>query len=158
MLSLYYGDGKGKTSCAIGVAVRFASKDKKVLFVDFIKQDNEAVTKALSTMYTVAVSSIPVELELTFDTAVDNKAHASKIYRELFDSAVRTVLTNKYDMLILDGVFDAISKGFLPESEVYEFLSNAPDSLDIICTGVEISEKFILLSNNATFISNSKAD
>ncbi len=158
MLSLYYGSGKGKTCCAIGAAVRFAAKDKKILYVDFLKQNNDVDLKALSTLYTVAVMSVPVELEIAADTALDNKAHASKIYRELFDSAVRMVLTNKYDMLILDGVFDAIAKGFLIESDVYEFLSNAPNSLDIICTGVQMTEKFTSLATYVTKLDNIKSN
>ncbi len=158
MLSLFYGNGKGKTSCAIGNAVRAAVKDKKVLFVEFIRQSELLDTKALTTMYAITVSSAPVDLELTADTALDNKAHASKIFRELFDSAVKTVLTNNYDVLILDGIFDAIDKGFLLQPEVHDFLSNAPDSLEVICTGESIDEKFLALATYATKFNDSKAD
>ncbi len=150
MLSLYYGSGKGKTCSAIGVAVRAAAKDKKVLFVDFIKNDSESITNALSTIYNITLITAPVELELPADAAVENKAQLSKVFRELFDCAVRTVLTSKYDMLVLDGAFDAVSKGLLPETEVHDFLSNAPDSLDVICTGIIANEKFFTLFNNIT--------
>lgn len=149
MLSLYYGNGKGKTCCAIGVAVRAASKDKKVLFVEFIRQDDLSDNKALETMYTITVSSAPVDMYLLEETP-ESKAQASKVFRELFDCAVRTVLTRKYDVLIMDGVFDAVDKGFLLETEVHDFLSNAPDSLDVICTGISVDDKFIALANNVT--------
>lgn len=149
MLSLYYGLGKGKTSCAMGSAIRAATKDKKVLFVEFIRQNELTDRKALETMY-VTVSSAPVDLELLSDTATENKSHISKVFRELFDTAVITVLTKKYDMLILDGVFDALEKGFLLETEVYDFLSNAPDNLDVICTGESFNEKFAPLFNLIT--------
>lgn len=152
MLSLYFGLGKGKTSCAIGAAVRAAAKEKKVLFVEFIRQNELTDRKALETMY-VTVSSAPVDLELLGDTATENKSHISKVFRELFDTAVITVLTKKYDMLILDGVFDALEKGFLLETEVYDFLSNAPDSLDVICTGERFNEKFNPLFNLITELS-----
>ena len=148
MLSLYYGDGKGKTICAIGAAVRAASKDKKVLFVEFIRQNELSDRKALESM-NVTVSSAPVEIELIDDNA-DSKAQISKIFRELFDTAVVTVLTKQFDLLILDGIFDAVSKGLVLESEVYDFLSNAPDSLDVICTGFDFEQKFMPLFSHAT--------
>ncbi len=155
VLSLYYGLGKGKTSCAIGSAVRAAGKDKKVLFVEFIRQGDLTDRKALETMYAITVSSAPVDMNLLEETA-ESKAQASKVFRELFDTAVRTVLTQKYDVLILDGVFDAVSNGFLLEAEVHDFLSNAPNSLDVICTGTSVDDKFVTLTNYATKLDDSK--
>ncbi|MBQ8860373.1 MAG: cob(I)yrinic acid a,c-diamide adenosyltransferase [Ruminococcus sp.] len=153
MLSLFYGTGKGKTCCAIGAAIRTASKDKKVLYVEFLAQEEPADRKALETMY-ITVMSAPVNLELISDTANDSKAQVSKVFRELFDTAVVTVLTRQYDMLVLDGVFDAISKGFLIDTEVYDFLSNAPDNLDVICTGLNYDEKFSPLFKYITELTN----
>ncbi len=153
MLSLYYGTGKGKTCCAIGTAVRTASKDKKVLFVEFLKQEEPTDRKVLETMY-ITVMSTPVGLEFISDTASDSKAQVSKVFRELFDTAVVTVLTRQYDMLVLDGIFDAIDKGFLIETEVYDFLSNAPDSLDVICTGSTFDGKFSQLFKQITELSD----
>ena len=152
MLSLYYGEGKGKTSCTIGAAVRAASKDKKVLFVEFIRQNELSDRKALESM-NVTVSSAPVEIELIDDNA-DSKAQLSKIFRELFDTAVVTVLTRQFDVLILDGIFDAVSKGLVLESEVYDFVSNAPDHLEVICTGLSFDEKFAPLFNHITELSD----
>ena len=156
MLTLFMGKGKGKTQVAIGAAVKAACRDKKVSFVDFINQDNANDIQALQSMYTVTVLYTPVELELAADNGFEGKAQASKVFRELFDTAVRTVLTSKFDMLILDCVFDAAEKGLLLESEVYEFLSNAPNSLDIICTGVNIDDKFLSLSTFATELTDKK--
>ena len=152
MLSLYFGTGKGKTSCTIGAAIRASSKDKKVLFVEFIRQNELSDRKALESM-NVTVSSAPVEIELIDDNA-DSKAQISKIFRELFDTAVVTVLTRKFDVLILDGIFDAVSKGLVLESEVYDFLSNSPDHLEVICTGLNFNEKFTPLFNHITELSD----
>lgn len=148
MLSLYYGTGRGKTSCTIGASVRAAYKDKKVLFVEFIRQNEPTDKKALETMY-ITVLSAPVDIN-SIENNAENKAQVSKVFRELFDTAVVTVLTRKYDMLVLDGVFDALNKGLLVETEVHDFLSNAPDSLDVICTGLSFDEKFMPLFKHIT--------
>lgn len=154
MLSLYYGSGKGKTSCSIGAAIRTASKDKKVLFVEFLRQDELIDKKALETMY-ITVLSAPVDIDLINENA-EGKAQVSKVFRELFDTAVVTVLTRQYDMIVLDGVFDALEKGLLIETEVYDFLSNAPDNLDVICTGESLDEKFLALATYATELMDKK--
>lgn len=157
MLSLYYGNGKGKTSCAIGIAIRASSKDKKVLFVEFIRQNELSDRKALETMY-VTVSSAPVGLDILDDTSADSKAQVSKVFRELFDTAVVTVLTKSYDLLILDGVFDAVDKGLLLETEVHDFLSNVPDNIDVICTGVDFDNKFAPLFSTITHLHDKTID
>ena len=54
----------------------------------------------------------------------------------------------------VDGVFDAVEKGYLLESAVYDFLSNAPNNLDVICTGVEVSDKFLPLFSMVTELSD----
>lgn len=158
MLDLYYGNGKGKTCVCIGAALRATAKDKKVLYVEFLKSIDDIDKRALELKCSVTVSSAPVNMELIADTAPENKAHVAKVFRELFDSAVITVLTKKFDMLILDGVFDTVEHGFVLESEVYDFLSNAPDNLDVICTGTTLNEKFISLANYATKLDDSKVE
>lgn len=63
------------------------------------------------------------------------KAQAAKIFKGIFDNAVTTALTEKYDMVVLDEVFEAINAHMLSESEVYEFITNAPSSMEIVMTG-----------------------
>jgi len=156
MITLYSGNGKGKTLACVGAAIKASLKDKKVLFVDFINRDYVSELKSLSSMYTITTMAAPVDIEIYTQINADNKPQLSKIFRELFDSATRTVLVGKYDLLILDGVFDATEKGLLPDSEVYDFLSNSPDNLDIVCTGVEIDDKFSPLATFVTQLTDKK--
>lgn len=156
MITLYSGNGKGKTLACVGAAIKASLKDKKVLFVDFINRDYVRELKSLSSMYTITTMAAPVDIEIYTQINADNKPQLSKIFRELFDSATRTVLVGKYDLLILDGVFDATEKGLLPDSEVYDFLSNSPDNLDIVCTGVKIDDKFSPLATFVTQLTDKK--
>lgn len=156
MITLYSGNGKGKTLACIGATVKASLKDKKVLFVDFINSDYITELKSLSSMYTVTTMSAPIDIELYTQVDADNKPQLSKIFRELFNSATRTVLLGKFDLLILDGVFDATNKGLLPDSEIYDFLSNVPNSLDIVCTGIKIDDKFSPLATFVTELTDKK--
>ena len=98
----------------------------------------------------------PVFRQIYTQITPENKPQLSKIFRELFDSATRTVILGKFDLLILDGVFDAAEKGLLPDSDIYDFLSNAPNNLDIICTGIEIDNKFTPLATFVTELNDKK--
>mgnify|MGYP000852988238 FL=1 len=143
MKHIYYGDGKGKTTAAIGLAVRAAGSKMKVLFVQFLKTEFSGERHILSHTENVTLTFCPLELKFTFDTDDKEKAQAAKIFKGIFDNAVTTALTEKYDMVVLDEVFEAINAHMLSESEVYEFITNAPSSMEIVMTGHNPPQKFM---------------
>ena len=143
MKHIYYGDGKGKTTAAIGLAVRAAGSKMKVLFVQFLKTEFSGERHILSHTENVTLTFCPLELKFTFDMDDKEKAQAAKIFKGIFDSAVTTALTEKYDMVVLDEVFEAINAHMLSESEVYEFITNAQSSMEIVMTGHNPPQKFM---------------
>lgn len=143
MKHIYYGDGKGKTTAAIGLAVRAAGSKMKVLFVQFLKTEFSGERHILSHTENVTLTFCPLELKFTFDMDDKEKAQAAKIFKGIFDNAITTALTEKYDMVVLDEVFEAINAHMLSESEVYEFITNAPSSMEIVMTGHNPPQKFM---------------
>ena len=143
MKHIYYGDGKGKTTAAIGLAVRAAGSKMKVLFVQFLKTEFSGERHILSHTENVTLTFCPLELKFTFEMDDKEKAQAAKIFKGIFDNAVTTALTEKYDMVVLDEVFEAINAHMLSESEVYEFITNAPSSMEIVMTGHNPPQKFM---------------
>ena len=142
MLTIYYGEARGKTRLCTGTAVGAAVRDKNVLYVRFAPYAEASEKSPLSLMQSIT--------EIAPQAAVDDDpAQRSRNARAFFDSAVRMALTFQYGMLILDDVFDLIESGLLPAAEVYDFLSNAPDSVDVICTGMDVDEKFLRLADAA---------
>lgn len=143
MKHIYYGNGKGKTTAAIGLAVRAAGSKMKVLFVQFLKTEFSGERHILSHTENVTLTFCPLELKFTFEMDDKEKAQAAKIFKGIFDNAVTTALTEKYDMVVLDEVFEAINAHMLSESEVYEFITNAPSSMEIVMTGHNPPQKFM---------------
>lgn len=143
MKHIYYGDGKGKTTAAIGLAVRAAGSKMKVLFVQFLKTEFSGERHILSHTENVTLTFCPLELKFTFEMDDKEKAQAAKIFKGILDNAVTTALTEKYDMVVLDEVFEAINAHMLSESEVYEFITNAPSSMEIVMTGHNPPQKFM---------------
>lgn len=95
MVHIYYGDGKGKTTAAIGLAARAAGSRMKVLFVQFLKTEFSGERHTLSHTENITLSFAPVELKFTFNMNEDEKAKASKLFRKIFDDSVTKVFTEK---------------------------------------------------------------
>ena len=137
MLEIYYGEARGKTSLCIGAAVTAALKKKNVLMVIF-KTDYEDYDKLIEMAPHITRLTLPANAGI----------------REYFDHAARIAMTFRYSVLIFDGIFDIVNKRDLSVSEVYEFLSNAPDSVEIICTGKVVQERFAAIADEVVKMNN----
>ncbi len=150
MIHVYYGDGKGKTTSAVGLAARAAGSNLKVLFVQFLKTEFSGERHVLSHTENVSLTFCPIELKFTFEMNDKEKQQASKIFRDIFDASVTKALTERYDMVVLDEIFDIINCDMVGESEVFEFIANAPKSMEIVMTGHNPPERFIEIADYVT--------
>lgn len=150
MIHVYYGDGKGKTTAAVGLAARAAGSNMKVLFVQFLKTEFSGERHTLSHTENITLTFCPLELKFTFEMDEKEKLQAAKVFKGIFDSSVTTALTERYDMVILDEIFDVINNEMISEAEVFEFVANAPVSMEIIMTGHNPPERFIEVADYVT--------
>ena len=150
MIHVYYGDGKGKTTAAVGLAARAAGSNMKVLFVQFLKTEFSGERHTLSHTENITLTFCPLELKFTFEMDEKEKAQAAKVFKGIFDSSVTTALTERYDMVILDEIFDVINSEMITEAEVFEFVANAPVSMEIVMTGHNPPERFIEIADYVT--------
>ncbi len=150
MIHIYFGDGKGKTTAAAGLAARAAGHNMRVLFVQFLKTEASGERAALETLGSVTLAPCPLELKFTNEMDEREKQQAAVMFRSLFDHSVETALSRRYDMIVLDEIFDLINEGMLSESEVFEFIANAPSSLEIVMTGHNPRERFFEAADYVT--------
>lgn len=150
MIHVYFGDGKGKTTAAVGIALRAAGSKMKVMFVQFLKTEFSGERNALSNIENVTLTSCPLEMKFTNEMDEHERQQASVMFRGLFERSVATALSERYDMVVLDEVFDVINEGMLSEADVFEFITNAPNSTEVIMTGHNPSERFIDVADYVT--------
>ncbi len=145
MIHIYYGDGKGKTTAAVGLAVRAAGSGLRVLFVQFLKTDSSGERSVLGKLDNVTLTNCPLNLKFTFDMTDAEKHRTAVLYRSIFERSAATALSDRYDMIVL-----VINEGMLAEAQVYEFITNAPKSIEIVMTGHNPSPRFLAAADYIT--------
>ncbi len=118
MIHIYYGDGKGKTSAALGLGMRAFGAGKKVAMVQFLKNNQSSELAVLP----FAVYEAPQELPF----------HPDKSYQEWVDGALAYLLESDAEILILDEFLDVIFD-FVTEGQAFALLEQCDK--EIVVTG-----------------------
>lgn len=132
-IHLYYGDGKGKTTAAIGLCVRACGAGKKVCFVQFLKEGSSSEISMLRAFGGLEVLFVPQNFGFTFTMDAETKEKAQKEYTALWEKACK--MAEKADVLILDEVIPAMCASLVSEEAVCTFLRQKPENLEVILTG-----------------------
>ncbi len=150
MLHIYFGNGKGKTTSSIGIAMRAAGYGRKILFVQFLKSEETGERKALRLIPNIELTPCPDKIKFVKFMTDEEKLMCKQDCRNIFDGSVRSVLTGKFDMVVFDEIFGAIENNMLTETELFDFLANAPKNIEIVLTGHNPSQRVLELADYAT--------
>lgn len=154
MILSFYGEGKGKTSAALGTALRASGYDKRILFAQFIKGDwPTGEDKALKNIKGL----VHKKFGLGF-VGILNDDKALKIHVEAAQKGLDFVKQNakKYDLVILDEIFGTVQGKLLPLPAVLEFVKSMPKKTDIIMTGRPEIKDLLEISDLVSEIRNVK--
>ena len=147
MIHIYCGDGKGKTSAAVGLAVRAAGRGRKVLIARFLKSDDSGEVTALAQVTGICVLPCVKAFGFYYRMTEEQKAEAAEYYGNLFRQACETAVTEGFEVLVLDELMAACTYRLVEESEVVRFLKDCPDRLEVVMTGRSPSERLIALAD-----------
>lgn len=156
LIHTYCGDGKGKTTCAIGLAVRCAGADMHVLFTQFLKSSGSSERKILSSVSNLELMDIPEEVPFVFRMTTEEKQYFKDYYDNLFFESIKKVSKGNYDMLVLDEILPAVSCGMVDREEVLKFLGHKPSHLEIVMTGRTPPVSFLEISDYISEIKSRK--
>jgi len=131
---LFTGDGKGKTTAALGMALRAAGHGMRVLVLQFVKQD--ATTGELAAIESVENIDI-IQTGRGFIPSPEHAQYAE--HREAaqtgFAHASDAVRSGKYAMVVLDEICVAVARGLVPERDVLEMLDRLASDRIVVLTG-----------------------
>ena len=112
LLHIYCGDGKGKTSAAVGMAVRAAGCGMKVLVIRFLKTENSGEVEVLRSIPGITVPPCERTFGFVFRMTEEQKQEAALYYQSRFEAAAKEAVQGQYDLLILDEILASCNYGF----------------------------------------------
>ena len=141
------GNGKGKTTAALGVALRACGYRMKVIMLQFFKGKwKYGELRSAPNLETFEIR--PLGQGFTWeskDIEVDKR-----MVREAWQVASAEILSGKYDLVILDEINYALHYGFLPVEDVVDFLKKKPEMLHVILTGRNAKPEVIEIADMVT--------
>jgi cob(I)alamin adenosyltransferase len=148
LIQVYTGDGKGKTTCSLGLALRAVGQGFKVFMVQFLKSDDTGEVQAaqrLAPDFTIQSFGIPGFPKLT-----DPDPKTVDAARQAFALARQVILAGDHDLVILDEVNLCLTYGLVPLEEMLEVLRQRPPSVEVVLTGRAAPPELVELADLVT--------
>ena len=136
MIHLYCGDGKGKTTAAFGLALRWAGRGGRAVIAQFLKGADSGERYAMAHVPGVTLLPVPETIKFVFAMDEEEKAAARAESRALLAGAL-AALEGGCGLAVLDECCGALSTGMLTEEEVLAFLDRCPPEAEVVLTGRE---------------------
>ena len=149
-IQIYTGDGKGKTTASLGLAMRALGRNWKVLIVMFTKGGNDygelnsfrELSPKISDNLKIIQASLDRIVYINNDTEED-----IKLIKQGWEYAKKAIQNDEYQLIILDEANIAIDLGILDVDEVLEVLKNKPEEMEIVLTGRNAHPKVIEIAH-----------
>lgn len=153
MLQIYYGDGKGKTTAAFGLALRAAGRGRRVVITQFLKSEDSGERRSMESVPHVLLLPLPEHLNFVWNMDVVERAEYEEYAGRLLDDTA--LLAVKNSVLILDEVLGAIETDILPASEIDDFLAKLPENCEVVLTGRKAPKELL---DKADYITEFRAE
>ncbi len=154
LLQVYTGDGKGKTTAALGLSLRAVGHGLRVLFLQFLKND-ATYGECLAKAHLPNFDLVPVGR----NELVDFK-HPDPIDIELvragWDKAVEAIRSGNYDLVVLDELTLVLAFDLLPLQPVLSFLAQPHRGTEVVVTGRYAPDELIEMADLVTEMTDIK--
>ena len=149
-IQVYTGDGKGKTTASLGLAMRALGRNWKVLLIMFTKGGNNYgelnsfrnLSGQIQENMTIMQAGLDRIVYIDNITPEDRKAISDG-----WDVAKRAIVNDEYKLIILDEMNIAISLGIIDVDEVVEVLKSKPEDMEIVLTGRNAHPKIVEIAH-----------
>ena len=157
LMQIYTGDGKGKTTAALGQAMRALGRGLKVVMIQFLKGEETGEVLFIR-KHAPGFEICRCNTQKKFPWEM-NDAEIELLKKETmegFGRAKEIVDQNGCDLLILDEVIGALNRTYIPFGELKELLAARPGSMELILTGRGADSKLIAHADLVTEMKNIK--
>ena len=139
-IHVYTGDGKGKSTAAIGLAIRALGAQKRVLFVQLMKERRYSECLSMERFagrldWVRYGEGLCLQATPTRENRLDMSTGVAEVSTRMQDG--------KYDMVVLDELNTVVHNGFLPLSVALELIDSKPAMVELVLTGRHAPQEFI---------------
>lgn len=135
LIHIYCGDGKGKTTAAMGLAVRAAGCENQVLIVQFLKGQETGELRSLARIPEITVLRGKASSKFTFQMDERELQQTYDLNSKNLLTAVETAREGKCDLLILDEILGALSCDLIDSDLLRSLVEQKPEALELVLTG-----------------------
>ncbi len=150
MIHCYCGDGKGKTTAAMGLALRYCGSGGRVLIVQFLKGSESCEIYPLQKLDNIQVLRLSRDMGFTFSMDKDTLAACRAEHDEMLAQACKFAFSGSPGMLILDEVTYPYNMGLLDRTSLEKLITSIPPDVELVLTGRDPAPLFL---DNADYIS-----
>lgn len=156
MVHIYHGDGKGKTTAALGLALRMIGTGRKVFIVQFLKGRPSGEIIALLKMEGVTVLRGKPDTKFVFQMTQEEADAVRALHTRQMQLAFSAAEEERADMIVLDEALDAVATGTLDEEELCKLIGCCKERTEIVLTGRNPSERLLALADYVTHMKKEK--
>lgn len=143
---VYTGNGKGKTTAALGLSLRAVSAGKKVFFGQFIKGMEYSELKAVEFLPNFEIKQFGRGCFIYNEPTEEDRKSAMEGLLEL----EKILNSGKYDIVVLDELNIALYYELLDINKVLEIIKNKPENVELIITGRYAKEEIMEVADLVT--------
>lgn len=158
LIQIFCGEGKGKTSAALGKGIQAASNGRIVMIIQFMKKRQSDEIGFIQRLEPEIKLFRFERSENSYDSlSEEERKEECQNIRNGLNFARKVLVTQGCDVLILDEVLGLVSAGIISTDEVKELIGCKDSEMDLILTGVHKSEELWELADEVTVMQMRKA-
>lgn len=140
-IQVYTGNGKGKTTAALGLSLRAVGRGLRVCFFQFIKgggpYGEQLAAERLAPLFTIISTGRPGWVNR------DDITEDRRLAQEALEQARGIITSGDYDLVVLDELNGAVGFGLVDVEQVLELFSLKPAAMELVLTGRNVHERVV---------------
>ncbi len=155
LIHIYCGDGKGKTTCSIGLLIRALGGGYSVIFTQFLKGSKTSELNILKELKGVKILRVDKKTKFSWEMNGEEKDDLKGDHNELFKRAIAECGAEK-TLLILDEMVGTYAIDLIDREMVLAFLRSKPDNVEVVLTGRNPTQELLELADYVSEIKKIK--